>query len=62
VMWMQTEPAYEMAERLGKEEGLIVGYSSGAALVASLQVAEKLKEGVIVTIFPDHGDRYFEGV
>lgn len=62
VMWMQTEPAYEMAERLGKEEGLIVGYSSGAAMVASLQVAEKLKEGVVVTIFPDHGDRYFEGV
>ena len=56
---MPTEPAYEMAERLAREEGLIVGHSSGAALVAAVQIAEKLKEGCVVTLFPDHGDRYF---
>ncbi len=56
---MPTEPAYEMAERLAREEGLIVGHSSGAAMLGALRTAEKIKEGVIVTIFPDHGDRYF---
>ncbi|MBI2068009.1 MAG: pyridoxal-phosphate dependent enzyme [Deltaproteobacteria bacterium] len=55
---MPTEPAYEIAERLAREEGLIVGHSSGAALLGAMKVAEKLKEGVIVTLFPDHGDRY----
>lgn len=56
---MPTEPAYEMAERLAREEGLIVGHSSGAALLGALKVAERVAEGVIVTLFPDHGDRYF---
>lgn len=60
VVWLDTEPAYDMVERLGKEEGLVVGYSSGAATVAALRIAETLDEGVVVTIFPDHGDRYFE--
>ncbi|MBI4197334.1 MAG: pyridoxal-phosphate dependent enzyme, partial [Deltaproteobacteria bacterium] len=55
---MPTEPAYEIAERLAREEGLIVGHSSGAALLGAMKVAEKLKEGMIVTLFPDHGDRY----
>ncbi len=54
-----TEPSYDLAERLAKEEGLIVGHSSGAAMLGALQVAEGLSEGVVVTIFPDHGDRYF---
>lgn len=62
VMWLQTEPAYDMVDRLGKEEGIIVGYSSGAAMVASLEVAKRIKKGVIVTVFCDHGDRYFEGM
>lgn len=56
---MPTEPAYEMAERLAREEGLMVGHSSGAAMLASLWIAEKIKEGTIATIFCDHGDRYF---
>lgn len=56
---METEPAYEMAERLAQEEGLIVGHSSGAAMVGALRIARRLQEGVVVTIFPDHGDRYF---
>jgi S-sulfo-L-cysteine synthase (O-acetyl-L-serine-dependent) len=57
--FVRTENAYEMANRLTKEEGLLVGPSSGAALWASLKLAESIENGVIVTIFPDGGDRYF---
>jgi cysteine synthase B len=57
--FVKTEDAYEMADRLTKEEGLLVGPSSGAALWASLRLAESIASGVIVTIFPDGGDRYF---
>ena len=53
-----TDAAYETVYRLGSEEGLVVGQSSGAALVAALQVAREIDEGVIVVIFPDFGDRY----
>ncbi len=56
---MPTEPAYDMAERLAREEGLIVGHSSGAAMVGALQVASSMEDGVVVTLFCDHGDRYF---
>jgi S-sulfo-L-cysteine synthase (O-acetyl-L-serine-dependent) len=56
---MPTEPAYDMCERLAREEGLIVGHSAGGAMVGALQVAERIKEGVIVAILCDHGDRYF---
>jgi cysteine synthase len=59
-MWLDTEKSYDMVNRLGCEEGLVVGYSSGAAMCAALEGASKLTEGVVVTIFPDHGDRYFE--
>jgi cysteine synthase B len=55
---VSTERAYELTRRLAFEEGLLVGVSSGAALAASLALAAKLREGVIVTIFPDRGDRY----
>jgi len=53
-----TEAAFDMTKRLACEEGLFVGTSSGAALAAALRVAEKLKRGVIVVMFPDGGDRY----
>ncbi len=53
-----TNAAYEMVYRLGSEEGLVVGQSSGAAMVAALQVAREIGQGVIVVIFPDFGDRY----
>jgi len=57
--FVKTEDAYWMAMRLAKEEGLLVGPSSGAAFWASLKLAESIDNGVIVTIFPDGGDRYF---
>lgn len=61
MFWLDTEESYDMTDRLGREEGLVVGYSSGAAMVAALEIASRLDSGVVVTVFPDHGDRYFEG-
>ena len=53
-----TEEAYEMARRLAVEEGLFVGPSSAAAVVASIQLAEEISTGTIVTVFPDSGLKY----
>ncbi|MDT8317245.1 MAG: cysteine synthase family protein [bacterium] len=53
-----TEAAYDMAVRLAREEGLFVGQSSGGAMWGALEMAKDLTEGVIVTIFPDGGDKY----
>jgi cysteine synthase B len=48
-----------MARRLAREEGLLVGVSSAAALVGALQIAQTAPAGsVVVTIFPDSGDKY----
>jgi len=44
--------------RLAREEGLLAGISSGAALAASLDVAKRLQSGVVVTIFPDGAEKY----
>ena len=49
---------FEMMKDLAKNEGLSVGISSGAVLWESIKLAKKLKEGIIVIIFPDRGDRY----
>jgi cysteine synthase B len=53
-----TDDAYAMVYRLGREEGLLVGQSCGAAYLAALTVARTLAAGTIVVIFPDFGDRY----
>src|SRR3989304_1433792 len=47
------EEAQRLVRVLAREEGLLVGISSGAALAACLQLAGRLKEGKIVTVFPD---------
>jgi cysteine synthase B len=47
-----------MARRLALEEGLFVGYSAGAAAWAAIELAKTLEEGVIVTVFPDGGEKY----
>lgn len=54
-----TEEAYDMARRLALEEGILVGQSAGAAICAALDLARRISEGVIVTILPDAGERYF---
>ena len=55
---VSTERSHALTRRLAAEEGLLVGVSSGAALAATLDLAERIREGVIVTIFPDSGTRY----
>ncbi len=55
---VSTEEAYDMVRRTAREEGLLIGPSSAAALVAALHVAEQLEAGTVVTIFADHGSRY----
>jgi S-sulfo-L-cysteine synthase (O-acetyl-L-serine-dependent) len=53
-----TERAYAFTRRLASEEGMLVGVSSGAALAAALDLAERVPKGVIVMVFPDSGTRY----
>jgi S-sulfo-L-cysteine synthase (O-acetyl-L-serine-dependent) len=56
-----TEDAYQMAKRLAREEGLLVGISAAAAVAGCLQLARKLKRdetAVFVTILCDSGDKY----
>jgi S-sulfo-L-cysteine synthase (O-acetyl-L-serine-dependent) len=55
---VSTEDCYTMTLRLAREEGLLVGVSSGASVVAALKIAKQVRSGVIVTIFPDSGDKY----
>jgi len=56
-----TEAAYDMAKRLAREEGLLVGISAAAAVVGCLQMARRLgkdEAAVFVTILCDSGDKY----
>ena len=55
---VSTEEAYRLVRVLAREEGLLVGISSGAALAACFQVAKQVETGMIVTVFPDSGDKY----
>ena len=58
---VQTESAYRAVKRLIREEGMLVGISSGAAVVACVDVARSLsreRPAMIVTIFPDNGEKY----
>jgi cysteine synthase B len=58
---VRTEDAQQMAKRLAREEGILVGVSAGGALCACLDVARRLPRGeaaVIVTVFPDSGEKY----
>ena len=55
---VEDEPAFEMTRRLAREEGLMVGMSSGAAMVEAAEMARSLEGGTLVVIFPDGGERY----
>jgi len=52
------EDAFETTRRLAREEGLLLGMSSGAAVAIALKLAQQLHEGFIVAIAPDSGERY----
>jgi S-sulfo-L-cysteine synthase (O-acetyl-L-serine-dependent) len=64
VLPISTEEAWDVCEQLSEEEGILVGHSSGAGVCGALKIARRLtqegKGGVIVTVFPDRADRYFE--
>lgn len=53
-----TEAALSLMRRLAREEGLLVGPSAAAAAWAAVEVAAELDEGLVVTLFPDSGERY----
>ena len=60
---ISTEAAHAMARRLAREQGLLVGVSSAAAVVGCIQVAQAMsraerKAARVVTLFPDSGDKY----
>jgi cysteine synthase B len=61
-IWIETEDAYAMARRLAREEGLLVGVSAAANVVAAQRIAESLNErgepGTIVTVLCDGGIKY----
>lgn len=55
---VESEVAFDMARQIIHNEGIFVGMSSGAAMVAALEVANKINRGNIVVIFPDSGEKY----
>lgn len=59
VIKVTDDEAFEASRLVARAEGVFAGSSSGAALAASLRLAERVGEGTIVTVFPDRGDRYF---
>ena len=60
IIQVEDSDSFRLAKLLAKEEGLFVGISSGAAAWAALKVSEELGKGkVVVTVFPDTGERYF---
>lgn len=59
VITIENEDAFEYARRAAKEEGILCGISSGAAIYAALQVAKELGEGKrVVAVVPSNGERY----
>ena len=61
VIKVKDEDAFNTARLLAKQEGLLVGISSGAATFAALQIAERTEneEKLVVVVLPDTGERYF---
>ena len=60
IMTVETEDAYTAGRRLGREEGILCGISSGAAIWAALEIAKRPESAgkTIVAILPDAGDKY----
>ncbi|QGQ43952.1 cysteine synthase A [Metabacillus sediminilitoris] len=59
IIKVKNEEAYEASRRAGREEGILGGVSSGAAIFAALEVAKKLGKGKkVLAIIPDNGERY----
>ncbi|HOQ10153.1 MAG TPA: cysteine synthase family protein [Syntrophomonadaceae bacterium] len=55
---IESEEAFAMARKIVAQEGIFVGMSSGAAMIAALECIKDLEEGFVVVIFPDRGEKY----
>jgi cysteine synthase B len=55
---IESEEAFEMARAIVHQEGIFVGMSSGAAMLAALETIKDLEEGVVVVLFADRGEKY----
>jgi len=55
---IESEEAFAMARKIVAQEGIFVGMSSGAAMVAALECLKDMEEGFMVVIFPDRGEKY----
>lgn len=58
IVMIETEEAFQTAREIIQKEAIFVGMSSGAAMLAAQKIAQKIKSGNIVTIFPDRGEKY----
>lgn len=58
VIKIADDEAFNMVRKIALKEGILVGSSSGAAMVAALKVSERVENVNIVTLFADRGDRY----
>ncbi len=58
ILPIEDDAAFEMVRTMAAKEGMLVGMSSGAAMSAAIDYAEKLNEGLMVVILPDSGERY----
>jgi len=59
---MEDEPAFEMARKLAKEEGIFAGMSCGAAMHVALEKVRNMDSGLVVVLFPDGGEKYLSTV
>jgi len=55
---VETDDAFEMSRRIVAEEAVFVGMSSGAAMLAALEVAKVIDSGTILVMLPDRGEKY----
>ena len=61
IYWANTEKSYEVMEKLVKLEGMFVGHSGGAVVLAALEELEMVEKATIVCVIPDGGYRYLSG-
>jgi cysteine synthase B len=57
-MEISTEEAYEMIRTAAKHEGLLLSPSAAANLAGAIKIADRIEEGIIVTVLPDNADKY----
>lgn len=55
---VKDEDAYETTREIAKKEGIFAGMSSGAAMLGALKIIKSLKNGLLVVLFPDSGEKY----